>query len=164
MPKCADERNKKRYSYKWTYFSRRLRSIWVSLLSSQFKKNPPSSSAFLPSPSVCFLSSRIPNFWIKFQDGQNTRLFPPPTQVFFFLPGYHVKHHMEQIKAEERQQQEEEEEEALTFSLPSNSTWTITSITNTSASKQGSKYLQWNQTSARLWYSYTGWARELQVY
>lgn len=146
MPKCADQRNKKRYSYKWTYFSQRLRSIWVSLLSSQFKKTPPSSSAFLPSPSVCFLSSRIPNFWIKFQDGQNTRLFPPPTQVFFFfffLPGYHVKHHMEQIKAEERQQQEEEEE-ALTFSLPSNSTWTITSITNTSASKQGSKYLHWN--------------------
>lgn len=45
--------------------------------------------ACLPSPSVCFLSSRIQNFWIKFQDGQNTRLFLRPHEwAFFFFPGW----------------------------------------------------------------------------
>ena len=96
------------------------------------KKKPytPSVCAVLPSPSVCFLSSRILNFWIKFQDGQNTRLFLRPHWSFFsFLPGYHVKHHMEQIKPGEQEEEEEEEEGGSYWSLPSLSTGTITSAT-----------------------------------
>lgn len=133
-----------------------------SLLLSQSEKKEklrPSLPSFPPPPCAFCL----PGSWTSESNFRTDKILgfssahtgvsaPPP------FAGYHVKRHMEQIKQKQRQeQQQEEEEEALSLSLPSHSTLTITSITNSSWSKQDSKHLPWNQTSPLLNVLCTDW-------
>lgn len=115
---------------------------FVNLLFLQLKKRPQlrPSLPFFPPPPFAFC---LPGSWTSESNFRTDKIlgFSSAHTGVFFLAGYHVKRHMEQIKSEKQQQEEEEEEAALSLSLPSNSTSTIASITNTSFCKRDGKHL-----------------------